>query len=486
MESTSAKLAQALGSAPAARAIAFGGTWRDRAWLTGYWQAADKALGSARRIGIVARNRPQHVAMLTWGIARRRHTVMIHAAQSPNALAREVVSLGLDAVCADPEDWSAELRKAAIEAGAAAIAISDAPAGINLIASGAPCERSEISGVAVSLLSSGTTGAPKHIPLTWATLDGIVGAAAATYAGSQNADAPIIMVHPLGNIAGIAYIVPAVARGQAVVLLEKFDALKWAEAVKRYRPARAAIPPVALRMVLDARIAPEDLASLKLLAIGGGKLAREVQDNFEATYAIPVLTAYGATEFGGVIAGWTLEDYRRDGQIKRGSAGRPSAGAEIRIVAPETGDALPAGEVGLLEARIARCGTDWIRTTDLASLDTDGYLYIHGRSDGAINRGGFKIVPDSLAAVLAGHPAIAEAVVVGIPDERLGEVPVAAVELAAGSREDSSELAAWLRDRVPAFHMPTEIRIVEALPRNASMKVRLDAVRSMFIDQHPG
>jgi acyl-coenzyme A synthetase/AMP-(fatty) acid ligase len=127
-----------------------------------------------------------------------------------------------------------------------------------------------------------------------------------------------------------------------------------------------------------------------------------------------------------------------------------------------------------------RCGPDWIRTTDLASIDQDGFLYIHGRADGAINRGGFKIVPDMLAAELTQHHAVIEAVVVGIPDDRVGQVPVAAVVLAIGHYASPTDISTWLRERVPTFQMPTEIKIVEAMPRNASMKISLPAIRAMF------
>jgi acyl-coenzyme A synthetase/AMP-(fatty) acid ligase len=141
---------------------------------------------------------------------------------------------------------------------------------------------------------------------------------------------------------------------------------------------------------------------------------------------------------------------------------------------------LQAGSVGLLEAQVPRIGPDFIRTTDLASLDADGFLFLHGREDGAINRGGFKVLPDIVAEALRAHPDVADAAVVGRADARLGEVPVAAVELVPGASAGAAALLGWLKDRLVAYQVPTEIRIMPALPRNASMKVALHEVKALF------
>lgn len=133
--------------------------------------------------------------------------------------------------------------------------------------------------------------------------------------------------------------------------------------------------------------------------------------------------------------------------------------------------------MGLLEARVARSGQGWIRTTDLAALDGDGFLFLHGRADGAINRGGFKVVPETVVAALLAHPGVRDSAVVGLPDPRLGEVPVAAVE---GAEITPDALHAWLRERLPAYQLPAQIRVVPALPRNASLKVALHKVRQLF------
>jgi acyl-coenzyme A synthetase/AMP-(fatty) acid ligase len=462
-------------------AIAFQDRWQSWRWVVDYGQKALALTGASQRIGIVARNQPPHVAILAVGIAHELSTTMIHAAQSPLSLARQIRELRLDAVFASRDDWTSETLDAAQDCGTAAVSLEDTP--LLLTPSGQNFRRPNIepdADVAVTLLSSGTTGTPKHIPLSWSALDRMVAGTTAIYAGASQTVAPIVFAHPLGNIAGLAYILPAITQNQPIVLLEKFEALDWARSVRTYRPYRAAIPPVGIRMLLDQQITPEDLQSLALVAVGGGKLDPALHDAFEQRFGIPLLTAYGATEFGGVVASWSLDDYRKNGARKRGSAGKASGGAMLRVVDQDSKTPLGANQSGLLEVCTPRIGPDWITTTDIASVDSDGYLFIHGRADGAINRGGFKIVPEQVAAVLTQHPAVADAAVIGLKDERLGEVPVAAIELLEGGSTSEEDLRKWAKDHLMAYQVPVAVKIVEALPRNDSMKVSLDRVLALF------
>ena len=129
-----------------------------------------------------------------------------------------------------------------------------------------------------------------------------------------------------------------------------------------------------------------------------------------------------------------------------------------------------------------RVGPGWIRTSDLALIDADGFLFHRGRADGAIVRGGFKIVPESVEAALRLHPAVSEAVVVGLPDRRLGAIPAAAIRLAPGVPEPSfAELEAHLRGHVLAPHVPAKWLFCEDLPRTPSLKTDRPAIRRLFV-----
>jgi acyl-CoA synthetase (AMP-forming)/AMP-acid ligase II len=137
--------------------------------------------------------------------------------------------------------------------------------------------------------------------------------------------------------------------------------------------------------------------------------------------------------------------------------------------------------VGVLEVRVFRMGPDWIRTTDLASLDADDFLYIHGRTDDAIIRGGFKIVPEVVAEALRDYPGVADVAVVGRPDERLGAAPVAAVEMRPGAPAPSEDdLLQFARSRLLSYQSPVAVRVVDALPRTPTLKVDRRRVIELF------
>jgi acyl-coenzyme A synthetase/AMP-(fatty) acid ligase len=236
-------------------------------------------------------------------------------------------------------------------------------------------------------------------------------------------------------------------------------------------------------MIYDADLPKEDLASLKTLGTGTAGIDPDLVDAFLARYDLPVLATYGATEFGGGVAGWSLGNFRKYWGSKRGAAGRMNPGCEARIVDPESGEALPPGAAGVLELRAATVGdgANWTRTSDLARLDEDHFIWILGRADNAIIRGGFKIRPDDVVKALQAHPSVKEASVVGLPDRRLGQAPVAALVLREGAPIPShSELEARVREDLPAYNVPLAFKFVADLPRTPSMKVSAPAVRALF------
>jgi acyl-CoA synthetase (AMP-forming)/AMP-acid ligase II len=484
------KIQAALRGNPAGNAIAFGDDWVSWSEVSSIAGAIDQALDPLHlepgaRIGLVARNRPPHVAAFAGVLARARNAVMIYSAQSPEAIAADILRLRLPAIIADAQDWTPATRTAAKAAGSLGIALTghkDRPVeavqdpGDDGRSSGQPGDPD----IAMELLSSGTTGAPKRVKLLRRTFELAVEDAAMVYAAAGGSKAaPGIVFQPLGNIAGVTFLIPFLTDAQPIVLLEQFSVPAWLEAVSRHRPARTSLPPAALRMILDQGIPKADLASLTAIGVGAVPLDPRLQEQFEAAYDIPLLPAYGATEFCGVVANWTLPMHQAFGAAKRGSAGRARPGVLFRITG-EDGNVLPAGEHGILEALVPRVGPEWITTTDIASLDADGFLFLHGRADGAINRGGFKILPETIARRLRAHPAVADAAVIGIPDLRLAAVPVAVVESRPGCTPSEAELLIFCRQELLSYQIPTQIRIVPVLPRNASMKINLPAIREML------
>jgi long-chain acyl-CoA synthetase len=294
-----------------------------------------------------------------------------------------------------------------------------------------------------------------------------------------------IVNSPLVHIGGVFRVLQCVAEARSFVLLERFELDAWAEAVRKYRPRTVSLVPAALRTVLHSDLPRADMESIRAVTCGTAPLSAEDADAFTEKYGIPVLTSYAATEFGGGVAGWTLAEYQQYWRAKRGSVGRANPGAQLRVV-DDDGAALGPEQVGLLEVKPGQLGpsAEWMRTTDMARIDADGFVWIVGRADQAIIRGGFKVMPDDVRTALEGHPAVAGAAVVGRPDARLGETPVAMVELRESASADAAELADYLRKRLAGYEIPTDIAIVDTIPRTPSGKADLSAIRRFFSAAH--
>lgn len=484
----SARLRRMVGLDPAATALTFGG----RAYPWAYHREAIEDLEAlldgtgARRVGIVLRNRPALVAALIAVLATGREVVTLSPFHGDVGLAGDIEGLAPQAVIAEPEDWERSgVLDAARAAGAVAVQTGGERALVRREVDWTPDPRPvEPSDLAVLMLTSGTTGKPKRAELTYTRLTAAYNAAGT--ATSPDAETRLRPEHQilwtsLVHISGLYFAVSSVLEGRTTALMERFEIGEWADLVRAHRPKMVGLPPTAMRMVMDADVPPDVFEGVRVVLSGTAPLDPADAERFEDRYGVPVLTNYGATEFAGAIAGWHLRLRREWGSAKRGSVGRAHPGVELRIVDPDSGAPLGTGEVGVLEARgdqLPAGGDRWTRTTDLASLDEDGFLFIHGRADEAVNRGGFKIVPSVIEDALKAHPAVTDASAVGVPDPRLGEVPVAAVTLR--SPADPAALRAWLADRLARYHLPTEIKIVDELPRTPSMKISRPGVRALF------
>jgi acyl-CoA synthetase (AMP-forming)/AMP-acid ligase II len=159
------------------------------------------------------------------------------------------------------------------------------------------------------------------------------------------------------------------------------------------------------------------------------------------------------------------------------------ADMEARVVEAATGESLAAGQEGILELRGDQLGNGgaWLRTTDRAVLDAENFLFVKGRADNAIIRGGFKVHPDDIARALHEHPAVREAAVVGVDDQRLGAVPAAAIILKAGAATPTPEaLTAFLKARLLPYQVPTRYEFVDDFPRTPSMKPSAPGLKALF------
>ncbi len=476
----SRRIADVLTLQPDAPAIEFDGRWIS--W--GQIGTAARRVGSSLRgtdVGMLLRNRPAHVAALLGVLMSGATVVTINPSRGDERTRADIAELRLPLVLGEPDDLTTLVNGKLSTATVSLDGIFDGPGGRPEVAR-------QCSGVAVRMLTSGTTGPPKSFAVPYALLERHFLSTPLTrqQADDPQAAPPFLLYFPLGNITGLYSTLPMLLRGQRVELLERFSLSAWHAHVRRWRPSHGGLPPASVQAVLDADIAVEDLASLHAIGCGAAPLDPGVQQAFEARYGIPILLSYGATEFAGPVASMTAALHAEWGARKIGSVGRAMPGAELRIVDPESGVPLPSGAEGLLEVISPRIGQDWIRTSDIALIDADDFLFLRGRADGAIIRGGFKLLPESIERALMLHPAIAEAAVTGMADHRLGQVPAAAIRLHADFAAPAvAALETHVRQHLPATHVPVKWLFVRDLPRTPSLKTDRRALQALFANMSP-
>ena len=475
---------------PEAPALEFEGRWYP--WSALAKTADDVAdalarasLPSGTPVGVLLRNRPAAIGLLLGVLRADCCVVAVNSHLGLERVRADLATLDLPLLAGEESDVDAVVD-ADTASRAAVLSLRDLGGDSHLAlgtdAAAAPPTR---PGVAVRMLTSGTTGPPKRVDLGYDMFERVM-QGAKHYESNQDSAVKlrggvVIVNAPLVHLGGLFRVLQAVLDGRRVALLERFTVESWADAVRRHHPKTVSLVPTALRMVLDADLDPADLASVRSVMSGTAPLDPDVADAFTDKYGVPVLTSYAATEFGGGVAGWNLADHREFGVAKRGSVGRAHAGCELRVVDQVGATVLGADEVGLLEVRASQLGGDeWIRTTDLARLDADGFLWIVGRADETILRGGMKVQPDVVRVALERDPAVQAAAVIGLDDARLGQVPVAAVELRDGATTSPEELLEHARAHLAKYELPVEILVVDVLPRTASAKVELAGVRALF------
>ena len=335
--------------------------------------------------------------------------------------------------------------------------------------------------------TSGTTGRPKPILQThsgyFEILDLVLGSLRPDPARRPP---PNLIPVSLSLNAGIYNVLFGLRAGAAIVIMERFDTRDFAELVRRFEIRSTVLPPAAMTMLADDD-ALVDLSPLRYVRSITAPLSPLAAHRFHDKFGVTVLNGYGQAEIGEVI-GWTAADARAHPE-KLGAVGRPHAGVDIKIAgggegAGAVGELVgepvgePVGElVGELLVRPPRMAAGvedgrvdddgFVHTGDLARIDEDGFVWIEGRIGDVINRGGNKVFPDHVEEVLRLSPAVRDVAVVGVPDDRLGEVPVAFVV----GDVDEGALEALCRAHLVPYKVPATFVMVDALPRSEVGKV---------------
>lgn len=336
--------------------------------------------------------------------------------------------------------------------------------------------------------TSGSTGKPKGVLLTQGAITCNADNSADMHALSP--DDRVLTVLPLFHVGGLnIQTTPALRAGCTLVLHPRFDPDAALEAIERERiTLMLVVPAVVDMMMASPRWPATDLSSLRMMSIGSSIVPTHL---IEAVHArgVPMPQVYGATETCPIAAYLKREEAVR----KVGSTGRSAAHCQLRIVAGNATD-LPPGQAGeiLVKGRNVMAGywkasqaTDaalkdgWYRTGDIGYFDAEGYLTVVGRSKEMIISGGENIYPAEIENLLIECPDIAEASVIGRPDERWGEIVVAVVVPRTDRVVTGEQVLKLLEGRIARYKYPKEVLVVEALPKTALGKVRKEDVRKM-------
>ena len=339
------------------------------------------------------------------------------------------------------------------------------------------------------IFTSGTTGQPKGAVLTFD--NHLQSANASAYRIGIDVNDRWLSCLPLYHVGGLAVVFRSCLYGTAIVLHERFEVDAFNESLDRDGVTLTSLVPTMLHRLLQSRTAPWP-QSLRLVLLGGAAATPEL---LAAAWGagVSVATTYGLTEASSQVA----TALPADAQRKPGTVGKPLIGTDVRIV-DESGGDLPAGEIGEVlvrgpqvmagyyrnrsaTARTIRDG--WLHTGDLGFVDDESDLFLVQRRSDLIVTGGENVYPAEVEAVLRGHPAVAEACVVGVADGEWGQRVAAAVQLRPGGAVEEAALLAFCRERLAGYKVPRQVRFVEELPQTASGKIERRRVGEML--EHP-
>ncbi|OHC98668.1 MAG: AMP-dependent synthetase [Sphingomonadales bacterium RIFCSPLOWO2_12_FULL_63_15] len=372
------------------------------------------------------------------------------------------------------------------------------------LAGDAPVEADAGDDVAIQLFTSGTTAAPKTAILRHANLVSYI-LGTVEFAAAPEEDAALVSVPPY-HIAGIAALLSSIYAMRRILMLPAFAPDAWLNLAATERASNAFVVPTMLARIIEAMgqmvakgAAQPDLSALRAIAYGGGKMPTElIHQALDLFPTTGFTNAYGLTETSSTVALLGPDEHRAahgsDDPVVRarlGSVGRPLPTVEIEI-RDEDGQVLPPGVPGEIyvrgeqvsgeyRERSALDADGWFPTRDAGYIDADGYLFLSGRADDVIVRGGENISPGEIEDVVMTHPAVAEAAAVAIPSHEWGEaVGLIVVPRAGHSAPDEDELKQMVRARLRSSRVPERVLFTDALPYNEMGKLLRREIKTLF------
>jgi long-chain acyl-CoA synthetase len=403
-----------------------------------------------------------------------------------------ILKAGCIVVPLNPQLTSREVEYQIADCGAALLLSGDAPP------PEAPAEPGDVAptnpdDTAVILYTSGTTGRPKGAELSHVQLymDATIGG---ELFGVRSDDVSLAVL-PFFHVYGLSSVLNVAVRyGGTLVLCPKFEPEAVLDLMERHGVTITAGVPTMYHALLQAGPGERDLSRFRIGSCGGSSMPEAVLTAFEQTFSVVILEGYGLTETSSTA---TLNPSATDRKLL--SIGKPIWGVEAKIVDP-AGAALPPGKdqigeicirgfnvtkgyYGKPEATAEAIRDGWLHTGDLGYADEDGFLYVVDRIKDLIIRGGYNVYPREVEEILYTHPAIAEAAVIGRPDDRLGEEVVAVVSFRPGTSATDEEIISFCQERLAVYKCPREVRTLAEIPKSPSGKLLKKELRESA--RHP-
>ncbi len=349
--------------------------------------------------------------------------------------------------------------------------------------------------VAVQMYTSGTTGKPKGVMLAHRSFVAVVAGMRAVgdpWIGWSSADVSLMGI-PSFHIGGMWWAMTGFNAGAANVVVPVFAGWRVLAAIARHRVTKACMVPAMLQVcVSEPDCASTDFSSLRTIVYGGSPIPRPNLEAAMRVFGCGFAQIYGLTETGNTAVCLRPDDHRRPELWE--AAGRPYPGVTVKVV-DAAGNVLPPRAIGEIcirspanmlgywrreEATAATLRDGFVHTGDAGFLDDEGYVHVCDRQKDMICTAGENVYPAEVESVLCAHPAVQEAAVIGVPDERWGEVVKAIVVVRAGMAATAAELLAFARGRIADFKLPRSVDFVSSLPRTPSGKLQKHVLREPF------
>jgi acyl-CoA synthetase (AMP-forming)/AMP-acid ligase II len=354
-------------------------------------------------------------------------------------------------------------------------------------------ERPVLEDDVLQLYTSGTTGLPKGVRLSNANYAAFLRLRHVVDGFDYAADDTVLILMPMFHVAGTNISFSGLAAGGRLVLQAEFAPPAVLKAFGEERVNHVFLAPVMINaLLLTPGVEDADVSSLKTVSYGASPISEAVLARATEVFGCGFIQFYGMTETTG--AGTTLAPADHVGELLR-SCGRPWTTLETRI-ADEAGATLGPGEIGEIEIRgpIVMAGywnrpeateetirpDGWLRTGDAGYMDADGFFFVHDRVKDMIVSGGENVYPAEVENAILGCPGVADAAVIGVPDDRWGEAVKAIVVAKPGEAPAPADIIAWARERIAGYKAPKSVDFIDALPRNPSGKVLRRELRKPY------